>query len=210
MNAPLLNLDEVVRRQAEWTALWHDGATPPESTAPWQAIEHNHRMNFDLWHEEDVARRDDLGAERVRQAKRVIDRCNQERNDAMEQIDGWLMTRIPPATSGASLHSETPGMMLDRLSILALKLYHMRLEAERASATEEHHRKCRDRCLVLEEQTRDLKRCVEVLLGQLQSGECRFKLYKQLKMYNDATLNPQLYGGQPRAQGESAVPTSRE
>ena len=84
-------------------------------------------------------------------------------------------------------------MMIDRLSILALRLHHMRLEAERESAGEEHRRKCHHRCLILAEQAADLKRCVEVLLKQLQAGERRFKLYKQFKMYNDATLNPQLY-----------------
>ena len=188
-----LNVEEIVRQQAAWTEQWHQGPTPPAEGRPWTALERNHRMNFDLWHEEDVARRDDLGVERVRQAKRTIDRCNQARNDAVEEIDVWLLEQLPPAPSTCPLHSETPGMILDRLSILALKLYHMRLEAERDSASEEHRLKCRRRCLILEEQSHDLRACLGDLLDQLQTGQRRCKLYRQLKMYNDASLNPELY-----------------
>jgi hypothetical protein len=86
-------------------------------------------------------------------------------------------------------------MMIDRLSILALKLYHMRIEATRESATEEHRRQCSEKCALLEEQLHDLKNCLLELLEQLHAGTRRFKIYRQLKMYNDARLNPQLYGG---------------
>ncbi len=150
-------------------------------------------MNFDLWHEEDLARRDDLGPERVRDAKRAIDRCNQSRNDAVETLDAWLLSRLPPANPGSLLHSETPGMIIDRLSILSLKLYHMRIEADRASAAAEHRRQCAGKCVVLQEQFGDLKDSLETLLTQLQSGTRRFKIYRQFKMYNDANLNPQIY-----------------
>ncbi|HEY6168150.1 MAG TPA: DUF4254 domain-containing protein [Verrucomicrobiae bacterium] len=203
MGEPLLNVDAIVQRHAQWTKQWHEATTAPELTAPWNAIESNHRMNFDVWHEEDIARRDDLGHERVYQAKRVIDRCNQARNDAMERIDVWLLGHLPPAPPDAPLHSETPGMMIDRLSVLALRSYHMRLEAERECAGEEHRRKCHDRGRILEEQITDLKRCVEIVLARLQSGELRFKLYKQLKMYNDPSLNPQL-----RARGTANATSS--
>lgn len=184
---------EIVRRHIEWTARWHETSTPPETGVPWNAIERNHRMNFDLWHEEDVARREDLSLERVRDTKRAIDCCNQARNDAVEQMDVWLLGQLPPPNPESPLHSETPGMIIDRLSILSLKVYHMRLEAGRKSATEEHRRKCAGKCGVLEEQLTDLKNCLEELLAQLQSGARRFKIYRQLKMYNDASLNPQLY-----------------
>ena len=84
-------------------------------------------------------------------------------------------------------------MIIDRLSILSLKLYHMRIEAARESATGEHRRKCSSKCVVLEEQHGDLKSCLEILLMDFQKGTRRFKLYRQFKMYNDANLNPQLY-----------------
>ena len=188
-----LNADEIVRRHSEWTAQWHDAPTPPPTEPIWMAIERNHRMNFDLWHEEDIARRDDLGADRIRQAKRQIDRCNQARNDAIEKIDVQLLEQLPAASADSPQHSETPGMIIDRLSILSLRLFHMRAEAQRESAAEDQRRKCRDRCVIIEEQARDLQRCLEILLAELQTGARRFKLYRQLKMYNDASLNPQLY-----------------
>jgi hypothetical protein len=190
--------DTVARRHAEWTERWHENLSLAQSELPWSIIEQNHQMNFNLWHEEDMARRDDLGAERVRQAKRTIDKFNQGRNDAIERLDAWFISCIKMRPE-SPLHSETPGMMVDRLSILALKLYHMRLEASRDSATEEHRRKCSDKCAVLEEQLRDLAKCLQELLDQLDAGTRRFKIYRQFKMYNDATLNPQLYTQQPPA-----------
>lgn len=194
MNQARLLADEITRSHARWTSCWHENSTPPETALPLTLAEQNHRMNFDLWHEEDMARRDDLGAERVRQAKRAIDRFNQARNDAIEQLDAWFLSQLPPARPDSPLHSETPGMIVDRLSILNLKIYHMRIEATRESATEEHRRACTEKCAVLGEQLGDLKSCLEELLAQLQSGARRFKVYRQLKMYNDASLNPQLYG----------------
>ncbi|MGD0536536.1 MAG: DUF4254 domain-containing protein [Verrucomicrobiota bacterium] len=198
MNEPILRVDEIVRAQAQWTEQWHDGPTPAATGLPWNAIEHNHRMNFELWHEEDIARRDDLGPERVRQAKRVIDRCNQLRNDAIEKVDLWLLEQLPPAGADVPLHSETPGMMIDRLSILALKLYHMRIESDRASAPVAQRRQCSARHATLTEQLQDLSGCLETLLTSLPTGRQRFKLYRQFKMYNDANLNPQLYASQPK------------
>lgn len=194
MNQTRTLVPAIVRHHAEWTVRWHESPTPPEASVPLAMVEQNHRMNFDLWHEEDVARSDDLGAERVRQAKRAIDRFNQARNDAIERLDVWFMGQMPPMRFDSPLNSETPGMMIDRLSILALKLYHMRIEATRESATEEHRRKCSDKCAVLDEQLGDLKNCLQELLEQFQDGARRFKVYRQLKMYNDASLNPQLYG----------------
>src|SRR5450631_2440058 len=87
---------DIVRHHAEWTLYWHKNPSAPETGSPLALVEKNHRMNFDLWHEEDMARRDDLGAERVRQAKRAIDRFNQARNDAIEQLDAWILKQMPP------------------------------------------------------------------------------------------------------------------
>lgn len=193
MKNSLVNVDEIVQQQIEWTQHWHEAPTLPKNIAPWVAIERNHRMNFDLWHAEDIARRDDLGADSVRDAKRTIDRCNQSRNDAIEQFDVWLLDQITTAGSGIPLHSETPGMIMDRLSIMTLKLYHMRIEAARESATDEHRVKCTGKCALLAEQHHDLQRCLKMLVSELQSGTRQCKLYRQFKMYNDASLNPQLY-----------------
>jgi hypothetical protein len=194
MKPSLVNAEDIAQRQVAWTQHWHEAPPGPAPTIePWAAIERNHRMNFDLWHAEDEARRDDLGPVSVRDAKRVIDRCNQLRNDAIEQFDVWLLGHFPPAGPGVPLHSETPGMIADRLSIMALKFYHMRVEAARESATADHRQKCAAKCAVLAEQRADLKNCLQVLLGELESGARQCKLYRQFKMYNDRTLNPQLY-----------------
>jgi hypothetical protein len=190
----ILSASEIAQHQKDWTAQWHNAATPAETEVPWTHIESNHRMNFDLWHEEDIARRDDLGSERVHQAKRNIDKYNQARNDAMERIDVWVAQTLASSTpESATLHSETPGMIIDRLSILSLKSFHMAEEAVRESATDEHRERCAAKVRVLQEQLSDLQGCLDQLLAQIQRGERQFKLYKQFKMYNDASLNPQLY-----------------
>jgi hypothetical protein len=192
-----LSAQRIADLQAAWTRVLHEDTSPIDLEAPWTYVEANHRMNFTIWHEEDVARRDDIGADRVRDAKRVIDRGNQARNDAMEAIDQWISERIAPALPGAPLHSETPGMIIDRLSILALKLFHMREQAERDSADAGHRERCRQRAEVLRIQLGDLRVCLASLLSQLASGERAFRVYRQFKMYNDPTLNPQLYMREP-------------
>jgi hypothetical protein len=179
--------------QAEWTARWHESSTPPQVDPLLAILEQNHRHNFDLWHEEDVARRDDLGSERVHQAKRAIDRFNQARNDAIERLDEWLLNRLPPMPADGPLHSETPGMILDRLSILSLKIFHMEIEATRTSATVEHRAKSLEKLTRLQMQLADLQNCLHELLAQVGTGSRRFKIYRQMKMYNDASFNPQLY-----------------
>jgi len=199
MKSAPINVETIVQRQMEWTSRWHEGPTSPQTDEPWPAIERLHRMNFDLWHAEDEARRDDLGAAHVRDAKRVIDRCNQSRNDAIEQFDVWLLGQLPAVREDAPLHSETAGMIVDRLSILALKMFHMRIEATRASADDAHRRKNAQKCVVLEEQHNDLKQCLQMLMEGMLAGTRRYKLYRQFKMYNDPSLNPQLYQKAPQA-----------
>jgi hypothetical protein len=185
--------DTVVRLHAEWVSLWHENRTPPKMDLPVAIVEQNHRMNFDLWHEEDMARRDDLGSRHVHEAKRAIDRLNQSRNDAIERLDEWFLCQAPPMKDSSPLHSETPGIIIDRLSIMALKIYHMKIEAARESAADEQRRKCSEKLVRLEEQLKDLKDCLAELLVQFQAGTRRFKIYRQMKMYNDTSLNPQLY-----------------
>jgi hypothetical protein len=182
-----------------WTTAWHREANCLEEVQPWKAIEANHYYNFSLWHEEDIARRDDIPPQRVREAKRNIDRYNQARNDAMEKIDDWVLGSLPkdmPDRECGPLHSETIGMMIDRLSIMALKEYHMAEQAARPEAGAEHRQKCEARVRVLQEQQQDLSEALRTLMDDIFSGRRRFKIYRQLKMYNDPTLNPQLYAQQ--------------
>jgi hypothetical protein len=156
-----------------------------------------HKWNFLLWHEEDIARSPDVGDARVAQVKRNIDRYNQLRNDGIEKLDDYLLAEIEhrgitPAPD-ARLNTETPGSATDRLSILALRLYHMQEQAERPDASEEHRIKAADRLAILCQQHHDLSHCLAELLLDILIGKKRLKLYRQFKMYNDPTLNPYLY-----------------
>ena len=197
MNLALFDLHCLNALHRQWTHDWHAAPCLIQTEQPWAAAEQNHDFNFRLWHEEDIARRDDIPLERIREAKRNIDRFNQARNNAMELMDDWILATLQQMGGGAppdvALHSETPGMMIDRLSIMALKEYHMAEQAARGDASAEHRVKCAARVAVLKEQQGDLSDALRILLAELSTGRRRFKVYRQFKMYNDPTLNPQLY-----------------
>jgi hypothetical protein len=156
-----------------------------------------HKFNFLLWHEEDVARSPDVSDTRIAQVKRAIDRYNQQRNDWIEKIDDFLLQelqRLGIATEPDARHnSETPGSAIDRLSILALRIYHMQEQAHRRDAGEEHRQKAKGRLQILYIQHRDLAHALQELLDDIGAGRKQLKLYRQFKMYNDPTLNPYLY-----------------
>jgi hypothetical protein len=177
------------------TAHGHDPAAPaPQPASPFeQLILDQHRANYDLWHCEDNARDPAATNATLAATKRSIDRLNQLRNDLAEQIDQTLLASLDPAPPPtAPLHSETPGLIIDRLSILALKIFHTAEQIHRS--TPEHRRRNHERLRILNEQRDDLALCLAELWSEVNSGQRRFKLYRQLKMYNDPTLNPVLYG----------------
>jgi hypothetical protein len=152
-----------------------------------------HRANFDLWHEEDKARDPNATDADIAKVKHAIDSLNQRRNDLVEKMDLWLIEKLGQ-NAEAPLHSETPGLIIDRLSILALKIYHTEEEAHRATATEPHRQRNAERLALLAEQRGDLAGCLDDLWTKVLEGKRRFKLYRQLKMYNDPELNPAMYG----------------
>ncbi|TDN48421.1 DUF4254 domain-containing protein [Azoarcus indigens] len=172
-------------------------AAVPEHAGPWwRWIAENHRCNTALWKEEDKARRTDVADAEIVSCKRNIDRYNQCRNDAVEALDQTLLAALGPAAEvpDVRLSSETAGAIIDRLSILALKIHHMRLQAAREEAGAAHMARCRAKLEVLIEQRGDLANCLDRLLWEARCGTARFKLYRQFKMYNDPALNPELYG----------------
>ena len=190
---------DIAARQTELTAQWHQ-VTPVATEAGFnRLLEENHLRNFSLWHEEDIARRDDLGFERVYQAKRNIDRFNQERNNFAEEMDKAIVAALTPPTTGCPRNSETPGMMIDRLSILALKEFHMQEETVRAEASVAHREKCAEKLARIRQQRGDLRTCLADLLADVVAGRRTFSAYFQFKMYNDPTLNPQLYRQPPQS-----------
>ncbi len=179
--------------QWEKTVEWHKGRYSVSQNGFLQLVEENHYCNFELWHEEDKARRADKGYQFVYQAKRNIDGWNQKRNDFIEKMDRWLVERLPDMSTGVPMNSETPGMIIDRLSILTLKAYHMKEEAQRESA----HRSQRDRCTekldIIRRQHADLFEALALLMADVIEGKRGFRVYSQFKMYNDPALNPELY-----------------
>jgi hypothetical protein len=183
----------IVRLQEEATLAWHEPMEMPAAESELDAlVVEQHRANCDLWHEEDQARDLEATPEKIVGNKRAIDRLNQQRNDLMERIDGMLMAAAGEQRAEAPLHSETPGMMIDRLSILELKRFHTEEEIARA-ADEEHVQRNQRRLSVLNEQRDDLRDALDALWAEVMSGKRRFKLYRQMKMYNDPALNPVLY-----------------
>lgn len=152
----------------------------------WAWIEKNHRFNARLWDEEDLARRQGVPDAEIAANKRAIDRLNQGRNDSVERIDEILAARLGGAKRpGARLHSETPGMMIDRLSILALKIRAMGTQVAREDASDDHRAACAAKLARLKEQREDLARCLDELLADCARGAAWFKVYRQFKMYND-------------------------
>ena len=148
------------------------------------------------WHYEDIIRDPQIDPVAALTLKRLIDRSNQERTDLVETIDSYFYTRfhhIQPQPD-ATINTESPAWAVDRLSILALKIYHMREQAERADATPEHRDTCRTKLDVLLEQQRDLSTAIDQLLADIEAGRKWMKVYKQMKMYNDPDTNPVLYG----------------
>jgi hypothetical protein len=184
--------------QDELTSIWHMAPNAYLSLDDkiGQIIGDQHRTNFDLWHTEDEARTIGATDAQIADVKRRIDRTNQKRNDLAEQIDVFLLEVLAgqglPAEN-APLNSESPGLMIDRLSILSLRIYHTREQAERTDAPEGHAERNLARLAILEEQRADLSSCLDALWKETMAGVRRFKLYRQLKMYNDPTLNPAIY-----------------
>jgi hypothetical protein len=162
----------------------------------WRSIEQNHRFNARRWDEEDLARRTGVPDAEIVANKRASDRYNRGRSDAVERIDEALAARIQYLKKpDARLNSESPGTMIDRLSILSLRIRAMRAQAGRADAGPEHHSACRDKLEILLEQREDLKRCLDQLLVDCERGVACFKVFRHLKMHDDSALNPHLRSG---------------
>ncbi|HUL90765.1 MAG TPA: DUF4254 domain-containing protein [Burkholderiales bacterium] len=189
-SAEIVGLHDKVLAQADWDAAM------PQGGDVWSHMERNHRCNCRLWTEEDQARRRDVPDAAIAANKRNIDTFNQLRNDAIEKIDEFLLAELPAQgeTTSTRLNSETAGAMVDRLSILALKIFHMRIQTERRDADKQHIETSRARLSRLTEQRADLAGCFDALLADCLAGRARFKVYRQFKMYNDPAFNPYLYG----------------
>ena len=147
------------------------------------------------WHFEDIIRDPHIDPVEALNLKRRIDRSNQDRTDLVEQIDSYFRQQFSDVkpNADATINTESPAWAIDRLSILALKIYHMREQVERTDVAEEHIRKCQEKLNVLAEQQIDLGTAIDQLLEDIQEGRKYMKVYRQMKMYNDPSTNPVLY-----------------
>ncbi|MRI01065.1 DUF4254 domain-containing protein [Kriegella sp. EG-1] len=148
------------------------------------------------WHYEDIIRDPNINPEAALTLKRKIDASNQDRTDLVEYIDSYFLKKYQSVEvkDEATINTESPAWAIDRLSILALKIYHMREEVDRIDADPAHKKKCASKLSVLLEQKKDLSTAIDQLLSDIESGDKYMKVYKQMKMYNDEELNPVLRG----------------
>lgn len=191
------------------------GNTPGLGTSPllWHWIRTNHFFNSSLWAEEDLARRTKVSDTEIALNKRAIDKYNQARNDATERVDEILLTElglvdaasaqtdapVSKAPTNARLNSETAGSIIDRMSIMALKIYAMRAQTLRTDVDDAHRASSQVKLDKLLQQRGDLGACLDGLIADTQAGRAYFKVYRQFKMYNDPRFNPVLVAEQAQA-----------
>lgn len=199
----MFDVSQVLELHERTVAQWHEREPHNQYQGFLHLVCEQHKFNFLLWHEEDVARSPDVGDARIAAVKRAIDRYNQQRNDAIERLDDWLCNELHVRgvlpRQNAKRSTETPGSAIDRLSILALRLYHMQEQAERPEASEEHRATVQGKLRVLTRQRADLGTALGDLVADIASGQQRLTVYRQFKMYNDPALNPYLNGQQRKA-----------
>jgi hypothetical protein len=208
MNEMILELKAALETcftgQLYFTAFWHDAEAEMPAVSDARDMENlrnivlrEHLYNFQLWHVEDTARRRDVTDAVIADCKRKVDELNQKRNDCIEEMDRCLLgilTPVLPPNATARQNTETVGMAVDRISILALKLYHMEEQTKRTDVKRDHIRSCAEKLRILRRQRTDLVRAVLELISDYGLGNRTPAVYAQFKMYNDPNLNPELYG----------------
>jgi len=198
----LTSPESITRLQAKLTQRWHSEEPAfVEEMSFLNLVQENHLRNFTLWHHEDDARRKDKGFKFVCNAKRAIDKNNQQRNDFIEKMDKFLFKQLGDQfPESIPMNSETPGSIIDRLSIMTLKEYHMQEEVDRNDVDQDHIEKCKFKLNIIQQQIQDLKSALQNLLTDCANGTRGFRVYFQFKMYNDPDLNPALYKRFPTEQ----------
>lgn len=199
----MIDIAAVTRMHQDTVERWHreDVDNPYECVLGLACQQH--AFNFLLWHQEDIARSPDVGDARIAEVKRAIDRYNQQRNDWIEKIDDWLTEQLAQRgiapSSDLPMNTETPGSVVDRLSIIAIRIYHLDEQTQRSDASADHLDKVRHKLAVCRLQRDELAGALVQLLADIEAGRKRHRTYRQMKMYNDPTLNPYLYkSAQPK------------
>lgn len=194
-----LNANEIIQIFQQSIKDWHKNeaihANPYQDKTFAHLIYHKNQIDSEQWNLEDIIRIPDLIVEKFIATKREIDRLNQIRTDAVEKLDDLFYQEYQQISrrENARMNSETPAWLIDRMSILELKIYHMQEQTEREDADNTHITSCQNKLSVLLEQRKDLSTCLDELIDDLQQGKKYMKVYRQMKMYNDKNLNPSLY-----------------
>jgi hypothetical protein len=198
--APQDLVQRITALHGETVTRWHTHPPDNKYDGLLGVVCQQHQFNFLLWHEEDIARSPDVSDERIADVKRSIDRYNQQRNDWIERIDEALVDMLTEEgilpRESARLNTETPGSAIDRLSIMSLRMYHLVEQLDRDDVDANHRKKVQERLERCRLQHVDLSRSLSELFDDLWSGRKMLKVYRQMKMYNDPTLNPYLYRSQ--------------
>lgn len=199
----MIPIQDIIELQTRTVADWHNGPIENKETGLMATVCTQHSFNYQLWHEEDIARSPDVSDQEIARVKRSIDKFNQQRNDWIEKIDDQIAEMIQSnniqTRDDAVLNTETPGSAIDRLSIMALRLYHLQEQLERPDASAEHRESVQQKIGVCRLQQSELAKSLQQLVDAIAAGAKRHLTYRQFKMYNDPTLNPYLYNAQNNA-----------
>ena len=201
----MLESTRINRLHRDTVERWHEQEIDNPFDGLLRLVCQQHRYNFLLWHQEDIARSRDVSDAEIARVKRAIDGYNQQRNDWIEKIDDALSeelaSRNVKVDQEAPRNSETPGSIVDRLSILSLRIYHLEEQAQRRDVSTDHLESVQQKLAICLEQQDDLSSALDELILDMLAGRKRHKTYRQLKMYNDPTLNPYLYQAKQRLAG---------
>ena len=188
--------NEAIEAYHRWDDVDHPMENPYEAGSLDALLYHKNWIDTVQWHLEDIIRNPQIDPVEALAIKRRIDKSNQDRTDMVEYVDSYMLDKYKDVqvADDARLNTETPAWAIDRLSILALKIYHMAVETKRTDVDDTHRAACQKKLDVLLQQQVDLSRAIEELIEDIEAGRKYMKTYKQMKMYNDPALNPVLYG----------------
>jgi hypothetical protein len=196
----MIKVNEVIQLQTDTVERWHREPVDNPYSDFLQSVCTQHQFNYLLWHEEDIARSPEVGDTEIASVKRKIDKYNQQRNDWIERVDDCITEKVEARdielAEDAKLNTETPGSVIDRLSIMSLRLYHLDEQLQRNDVEDSHRESVQHKIAICRLQQSELGNSLQELLEDIFSGRKRHRTYRQFKMYNDPALNPYLYNAE--------------